>query len=168
MSEQKKLIKCGSCGKEGHNKRTCPTKSESVLEVKKEVKQEPQIIYALEYAEDNGDIVYRNTTLYASLDGLVSGIEKLILGVQENFCSEDDELSDSEDDDPPSFVKDIFYYTHHESMKNVPLPTKGFVEKVLGKKNDCLNGLVIKVGTTLGGASCFACEISVHTKTLNP
>ena len=170
MSEEKKLkFKCSVCGQEGHNKRTCPTtKADRILEIKKEVKQEPQIIYALEYAEDNGDDVHRNTTLYASLDGLVNGIEKLIRGVQEDLCVDEDELSDSEEKYPPSYAKELFYYSHHESMKNVPTPTKEFVEKVLAKKYDHLDGLILKVGHEIGGAAGFACEISVHKKTLNP
>lgn len=170
MSEQKKLIKCGACGQEGHNKRTCSTKkSEQALEVKTEVKQGPQIIYALEFAEDTGDEVFRNTTLYASLDGLVIGIEKLIRGVQTDLCTEDDEVSDGEDTDPPSYVKELFYYTHHESMKNVPIPTREYVESVLNNtKRRHLNGMIVKVGSRLGGSSCFGCEISVRKQTLNP
>jgi hypothetical protein len=128
-----------------------------------------QIIYALEYAEDNGDTVQRTTTLYASLDGLVEGIEKLIRGVQEDLCTDEDELSDTEDDDS-SCYKDLFYYTHHESMKEVPIPTREYVEEVLNNKKRLrgLNGMIIKVGNRLGGAGGFACEISVQKKTLNP
>lgn len=170
MSEQKKAIKCGVCGQEGHNKRTCPTaKPERVLEVKTEVKQEPQIIYALEYADDNGDEVFRNTTLYASLDGLMTGIEKLIRGVQTDLFTDEDELSDTEDEDPPSYAKDLFYYTHHESMKNVPIPTREYVESVLNNtKRRHLDGMIVKVGSVLGGSACFGCEISVRKQTLNP
>lgn len=130
-----------------------------------------QIIYALEYAEDNGDTVQRTTTLYASLDGLVEGIEKLIRGVQTDLCTDEDELSDTEDeDDNSSCYKDLFYYTHHESMKEVPIPTREYVEEVLNNKKRLrgLNGLIIKVGSSLGGAAGFSCEISVQKKTLNP
>lgn len=170
MSEEKKLkFKCSVCGQEGHNKRTCPsTKADRLLGTKKEVKQELQIIYALEYSEDNGDDVHRTTTLYASLDGLMNGIEKLIRGVQEDLCVDEDEISDSEDFDPPSYAKKLFYYSHHETMKDVPIPTREFVEKTLNEKRNELDGLIIKIGHELGGAACFGCEISVRKQTLNP
>jgi hypothetical protein len=169
MSEQKKQVKCGGCGQLGHNKRTCPSGKEVKPETKPEIKLEPQIIYALEYADDNGDEVHRSTTLYASLDGLLNGIEKLIRNVQTDLCTDEDELSDTEDDDPPYYKDKLFYYTHHESMKEVPIPTREYVESVLSKKGyDSMDGMIIKVGSTLGGAACFGCEISVRRKTLNP
>lgn len=171
MSEQKKSIKCGTCGQEGHNKRTCPTtKKEVVLEVKAEVKQELQIIYALEFAEDNGDSVYRNTTLYASMDGLMKGIHQLMDELEECHGSDESEAEEDEDAYERSKVyRELLYYKDTEVFKSVPRPTKEYIESVLdNKRRSYLGGLIIKIGSTLGGASGFACEISVNTKTLNP
>lgn len=163
-TQPKKIRKCGNCGQEGHDKRKCPK-----VEVKPEIKVEPQTIYALTYKEDNGDSVSDYVTLYASIDGLVAGIGKMIQGTREDLCHDDD------DDEPdtavvPSHYKPLFYYTEQETLKNVPIPTKEYVESVLnaGYNRSHLDGLIIKVGRDLGGSSCFGCEISVHKKTLNP
>jgi len=167
MSEPKKNLKfkCGACGQEGHNKRTCPTtKAERLLEPKPEVKQEPQVIYALEFADDNGNSVYRNTKLYASLDGLLKGIDNIIKEIQEDHDDSDD------DEKPPGYAKELFYYAGSTNLKSIPTPTREYLESVLnaGPKRSHLNGLIIKIGPELGGAATFACEISIHKKMLNP
>ena len=164
--ETKKARKCGNCGQEGHTKRKCPK-----LEVKPEIKAEPQTIYALTYKEDNGDSVYEHVTLYASIDGLVRGIEQTIVNNRADLCHEDDEHDEDKDDyDIPDYANKLFYYTNQESLKDVPIPTKEYVESVVaaGSNRDHLDGLIIKVGHELGGAAGFACEISIHKKKLNP
>jgi hypothetical protein len=172
MSEPKKNLKfkCSVCGQEGHNKRTCPTtKAERLLEPKPEVKQEPQVIYALEFAEDNGDSVYRNTKLYASLSGLMNGLRELMTQLAE--LHEDDELSeDDESLEKAKVYDDVFYFKDTSVFKDVPIPAKEDVEQILNRegKYKYSDGLMIKIGSELGGATCFACEISVHKKTLNP
>lgn len=169
MSEQKKQLKfkCSVCSQEGHNKRTCPTtKAERLLEPKPEVKQEPQIIYALEVAEDNGNSVYRSTVLYASLDGLLNGLDKIVKGFQEDY----DDLDDEDDEKPPGYAKELFYYGEATNLKDIPTPTREYLESILnaGSRRSHLNGLIIKIGKELGGATNFACEISIRKQTLNP
>ena len=161
--QSKKIRKCGNCGKEGHDKRKCPK-----VEVKPETKDEPQTIYALTFKDDNGDSVHESVTLYASIEGLVRGIEKMIMQTREDLCHDED------DDEPdttviPSHYKPLFYYTEQETLKNVQIPTKEYVESVLNAdyKRSHLDGLIIKVGSDLGGSACFGCEISVHKKMLN-
>lgn len=164
--ENKKVRKCGNCGHEGHDKRKCPK-----VEVKPEIKAEPQTIYVLMYKEDNGDSVHDHITLYASVDGLVRGIEETIVEIR-NVLFDDEDDEDDEDDDTivPSHYRTLLYYTEQETLKNVPIPTKEYVESVLnaGFERQHLDGLIIKVGNELGGAACFGCEISVHKKTLIP
>lgn len=163
-SSQKKTRKCGNCGQEGHDKRTCQK-----VEVKPETKAEPQTIYALQYKEDNGDSVDDCVTLYASIDGLVKGIEDWIVNTRTDLCHKDDDYDEDKDHyDIPCYAKDLFYYTNQESLKDVPIPKKEDVEKVLNSNKYHLKGLLIKVGAELGGSACFACEISVQKKTLNP
>lgn len=164
----KKARKCGNCGEAGHDKRKCP-KIENPIEVKSQIQTQPQTIYALECAEDNGDDVDRSTMLYASIDGLVKGIEDWIVNTRTDLCHEDDDYDEDKDHyDIPCYAKDLFYYTNQESLKDVPIPKKEDVEKVLNSNKYHLKGLIIKVGAELGGSPCFACEISVHKKKLNP
>ena len=162
--DHKKTRKCGNCGQEGHDKRKCPK-----VEVKPEIKAEPQTIYTLTFKEDNGDSVHDYVTLYASVDGLVRGIEETIVETRERLCQDDDE-DEPDNTVVPSHYRPLFYYTDQETLKNAPIPTKEYVESVLnaGFEREHLEGLIIKVCRELGGAACFACEISVHKKTLNP
>jgi hypothetical protein len=162
-AEPKKARKCGNCGKEGHDKRKCPK-----VEIPPETKAEPQTIYALICKEDNGDSISEYVSLYASIDGLVKGIEKTIVSTRTDL--------DQDDDDPPDTTKvpreykDLFYYTEDETLKNAPIPTKEYVESVLnaGSKRSHLNGLILKIGETMGGAAGFGFELAVQKKTVNP
>ena len=124
------------------------------------------IVYGVRVKENNGDSVREWTTLYSSIDGLMKGLEKQIKDI-ENY-HEDDEEEESTDDDPPVYVNELFYYTGSEVFKNVPIPTKEYVEKILAdKRRDYLDGLIIKIGD-IDAAFSFACEISVHKLVVNP
>lgn len=159
----KKMRKCSLCGQGGHNKLKCPTLSEKPAVAAPPA--EPQTVYGLRVKENNGDSVSQWTKLYASIDGLMKGLEAQIKGI-ESYHEDDEDEEDT--NDPPSYVKELYYYTGAEVFKNVPIPTKEYIEKVLGNpRRDYLDGLIIQVGD-IHAASYFACEISVHELTLNP
>ena len=164
----KKARKCGNCGQEGHDKRKCPTLASKKDEVKPETKDEPQTVYGVLIKEDNGDDVHTWFTLYASLDGLMGGLKKTI----DDFTKEHEDDDDDEDVKnmaPTSkYYKHLFYYNESETFKNVPVPTKEYVEGLLNKKTYLNDTLLIKTGSGIGGSACFACEISVFMKTVNP
>jgi hypothetical protein len=82
---------------------------------------------------------------------------------------EDDEDEEEDDDYATVYKKDLLYYKDTDVFKNVPRPTKEYIEGVLNNPmRGHLEGLIVKIGRELGGAACFACEISVHKKTLYP
>lgn len=158
----KKARKCSLCGQEGHNKLKCSSVNAKPAE--------PSTVYGIRVKEDNGDSTSEWTTLYASIDGLMKGLETQIKSIESESYheDEDDDEEDDDEEDPPVFVKELYYYTGSEVFKNVPIPTKEYVEKVLSdKRRDYLDGLIIKVGD-IDAACYFACEISVHKLKLNP
>jgi hypothetical protein len=123
------------------------------------------IVYGVRVKENNGDSIHELTTLYSSIDGLMKGLEKQIKDIESYH--EDDEEEDYTDD-PPVYVNELFYYTGSEVFKNVPVPSKDYIEKILAdKRRTYLDGLIIRVGD-LHGALSFACEISVLKLVVNP
>lgn len=170
MSDDKKKVKCGTCGQLGHNKRTCPGEKKMPDVEPVELNAQHRVVYVLNIAEDNGDSVSRNMSLYASVDALMVGIASLINSLTEEH--EDDDC-DNSDHPPPGYASKIHYYSGVEAFKNVPMPAKDVVESVLDDKNyrkalsQGYAGLLVKIGPPLGSADGFGCEISVEKKTLN-
>jgi hypothetical protein len=161
-TQPKKTRKCGTCGQEGHDKRKCQK-----VEVKPETKDEPQTVYGVLVKEDNGDAVSEWFTLYASLDGLVKGIEKVIRTLEDGCDNEDEKEPENQAKESRRY-QTLHYYTDEEVFKNISPPSRDYVVNLMTKPSYVDNHLIIKVGDTLGGAACFACEISLFKKTLNP
>lgn len=171
MADNKRIYKCSVCHEIGHNKAKC-TKTEKAPPKAVEEKPQMEFIYVLSQKEDNGDTVQEYDVLYASIDGLMKGIEEMIKSLEE-FKEHDEYESEDEDEeeyrDDKYYKGKIHYFNPSESFKELPpVPTKEYVEDLLAKKYDGMNGLLIKIGRTMGGASCFATEISVSKKKLNP
>lgn len=176
MAEAKRVYKCSVCQEAGHNKAKCPTlKTEKAPPKAVEEKPQMEFAYVLKQKEDTGDDVIEHEILYLSMDGLMKGIEQMISSL-EDFVDENDGLDSDEEDEEEEEYKDdkyykgrIHYYNPSETFHELPpVPTKEYVEELMNKKYDCLNGLLIKIGRSMGGAMCFGTEISVSKKKLNP
>lgn len=165
-TQPKKARKCGNCGQEGHDKRKCPG-VEKKVEVKPETKAEPQTVYGVLVREDNGDDVQDFMNLYASIDGLMEGLTKTIQNLNAEHA--DDDLEDEGNKAKTStYFKDLHYYTDVETFKNIPVPTKEFVENLVNTRGYRYNKLLIKVGDDeLGRSASYGCELSVFKKTVN-
>jgi hypothetical protein len=172
MADNKRIYKCSVCHEVGHNKAKCPTqKKEEIAETaapaKVETKPQLETIYQIQVKEDNGDEVQDYNVLYASIDGLMKGLKEVMTNLAEyNSETYGDEEEEEEDEGDP---EGVFYYSTKEYFKDVPVPTKEYIEDFLdNKKIRYMNGLLIKVGSRLGGAASFGCEISVRKIKLNP
>lgn len=178
----KRVYKCSVCQEPGHNKAKCPTlKAEKAAP--KAVEEKPQMlptIYEIRVKEDNGDSISEYHKSYASIDGLVKGVEKIINQIKDYAKELEDEDEEEEEDEEDEEEREYetqklkpyrdhcFYFTKHPICKNIPIPTKDYIQEFLN--NDriwFMNGLMIKVGE-LPGMGPFACEIYVTKGDLNP
>ena len=169
--------KCSICKQIGHNKRKCPTQMAEAAPSKVETKPKlEKKIYMIAVEQDNGDDVSRYYVFYETIDGLVKGLEEVITNIKEEQKDlEDEEDQDEEDQEdeeekkhPYSYIRHLLYHSKKESFKDVPIPTKEFIEAFLEKSEvRWMNGLMIEAGP-MRSAACFACNIYVTKQTLRP
>lgn len=176
MADNKRIYKCSLCHEIGHNKAKC---SKKVTESKPKPTAEIQPlreIYEWNMKVDIGNGgVDEYGLVYASIDGLVKGLEECIRETEEEHNhpydseeEEEDEEEEEEEDEYSPYKGKIFYYSEIEKFKNVPIPTKEYIEKFLSEKHHQYDGLLIKIGRYVGGADYFGCEISVSKRKVNP
>jgi hypothetical protein len=133
-------------------------------------KLENETIYQITVKEDNGDDVSDYYLLYRSIDGLVNGLEEVINNIkkEQEDLEDEDEEDEEEEENEYSYTKHLLYHTKKESFKDVPIPTKEYIEAFLkNREARWLNGLLVEAGP-MRGAACFACKIYVTEQTLRP
>jgi hypothetical protein len=174
MADNKRIYKCSLCHEVGHNKAKCPTQkkqeiAETAAPAKVETKPQLETIYQITVEEDNGDDVSKYYLLYRSIDGLTKGLEKVINNIKEEQVDLENETEEEEEEeDEYSYTRHLLYHSKKESFKDVPIPTKEYIEAYLKNRGiRYLNGLIIEAGS-MRGAACFACNIYVTEQTLNP
>ena len=162
MSETKRQIKCGVCHEVGHNKKTCPT-TKTTSEPSKEVSDVRKIVVVRVTEFYNDHVHAPRIYLCATAESAARKIAIILEGERyDGFDEDDDARYDAE---IPRAYKDIFYYTPKESAKDIPNPTEQDIKKSLADPKN-YDGLLIKIGEELQGATHFACEIHIEEKSL--
>jgi hypothetical protein len=164
LKKLKKIRKCGICGKDDHDKRKCPDNVKKA-EVKPEINTQLQTVYGVLVKEDNGDDVHEWFRLFSTVKGSMT----MIANVIESFNTEhgDSDVEIAENKAPTStYYKNLFYYNDDELFNTIPVPTEEFVTELLKNTRECVK-LLIKIGDRIGGAQAFGCEISVFKKEIN-
>lgn len=171
MADTKTSYKCSNCKQIGHNKRKCPKQMAESVPAKDETNPKlEKKIYMITVKQDNGDDVSEYYVFYETIDSLVKGLEDVINNIkkEQEDLEDEEEEEEEEKNNPYSYTRHLLYHSKKESFKDVPIPTKEFIEAFLEKSEvRWINGLIIEAGP-MRSAACFACNIYVTKQTLRP